>query len=92
MRIIGYIPHPTLKITIFHYENRFSLKFENASYEQTYKIRPVEGLNNEEDIRNMVSSEFLDKIEARFISMHAQMSAVYQDLITKDSDEFDSII
>ncbi len=92
MRIIGYIPHPTLKITIFHYENRYSLKFENALYEQTFKIKPVDGLNNEEDIRNMVNPEFLEKIEARFISMHSQMSTVYQKRIPEKSDEFDTII
>lgn len=92
MRILGYIPHPTLKITIFHYENRFSLKFENAMYEQTFKIRPAEGLNNEEDIRNMVNTAFLELIEARFVAMHTQMSAIYESRIKSESDEFDTII
>ncbi len=92
MRILGYIPHPTLKITIFHYENRFSLKFENALYEQTFKIRPIEGLSNEDEIRKMVNHEFLEQIESRFISMHQQMSSVYQSRILPDADEFDTII
>lgn len=92
MRIAGYIPHQSLKITIFHYENRYSLKFENALYEQTFKIRPMEGLNNEEDIKTLVSPEFLNEIEARFISMHNQMSNVYNSRIMSESDEFDTII
>lgn len=92
MRILGYIPHPTLKITIFHYENRFSLKFENAQYEQTFKLKPVEGLSTEDEIRNMVNDAFLEQIEARFISMHSQMSSVYQSKFKAESDEFDTII
>lgn len=92
MRIAGYISHPSLKITIFHYENRYSLKFENALYEQTFKIRPIDGLNNEEDIRNLVNPEFLQEVEARFVSMHKQMSNVYNSRILPATDEFDAII
>ena len=34
MRILGYLEHPTLKITVFKMDNRISVKFENSLYEQ----------------------------------------------------------
>jgi len=38
MRIIGHIEHPSLKISVFRYEGRTSVKFETALYEQTFKL------------------------------------------------------
>jgi hypothetical protein len=50
MRIIGNIDHPELKITIFKNDNRISVKLESGLYEQTYKFRDGEGIENAEDV------------------------------------------
>ena len=39
MRILGYIDHPVVKITVFKMDNKFSVKFESIHYEQTFKFR-----------------------------------------------------
>lgn len=70
MRIIDQIPHPQLSISIFSMNNKYLVKFEVGSYEQTYKVNhdDVQGL---EELKEKVNSELLDKVAAAFREMHA---------------------
>lgn len=69
MRIIGYIEHPVLKITVFKMDTRLSIKFENSQAEQTYKLRPSEQVNTLSDIQQLVDEQLLKTILARFAAM-----------------------
>ncbi|MBK7870450.1 MAG: hypothetical protein IPJ74_07085 [Saprospiraceae bacterium] len=51
MRIIGYIEHPVLKITVFKMDNKISIKFESGLYEQTYKFRSGDTISNLGDVK-----------------------------------------
>lgn len=52
MRIIGYIEHPGMKITVFKTDTRISVKFETGFYEQTYKFPIDVHLQNLDDVKN----------------------------------------
>ena len=52
MRIIGHIPHPVMKITVFVMDMKFAVKLEIGLMEQTYKLREsdqIKGLNRSEE-------------------------------------------
>lgn len=65
MRVIGEIPHPDCKITIFHWNNRYLIKLEQGSLEQTFKIQEYD-LTSEDDIKSIVSEAFIQTALLRF--------------------------
>jgi hypothetical protein len=75
MRIAGFIEHPGMKITIFHYQNRYSLKFENPYFEQTFKL-PEDLFPTVDSVRDLVTGAFLQEVENRFIDMSSQMHSI----------------
>lgn len=68
MRVIGEIPHPDCKITLFHWNNRYLIKLEQGPFEQTFKIQEFD-LTSEEDIKQVVSEAFIQAALKRFESM-----------------------
>ncbi len=77
MRVVGEIPHPQLKITIFNWNNRYLIKLEAGSFEQTFKVSEFD-VTSEEEVRNMVDSEFLKEAEARFNDMSQSLQKSQQ--------------
>lgn len=74
-------------------DNKLSIKFESGLYEQTYKFRMQEGLENMEDIKNLVDGAFVQSVEQILRSMHqTKMSAVARKMEDKREDEFEGII
>lgn len=70
MRIIGYLDHPSLKITVFKMDNRISVKFETGFLEQTYKFPQDIHLQTLEDVRRLVNTEFTESVREEFNRMH----------------------
>lgn len=68
MRVIGEIPHPGCKITLYHWNNRYIVKLEQGPLEQTFKI-PEYDLTSETDIRQVVSEDFIQAALRRFEEM-----------------------
>ncbi|MBS1508815.1 MAG: hypothetical protein JSS79_19415 [Bacteroidetes bacterium] len=68
MRVVGEIAHPELKITIFQWNNRYLIKLEAGLLEQTFKIHEYD-ISSEEDLRKIVSAEFIKEAIDRFNSM-----------------------
>lgn len=93
MRIIGYLEHAYLKITVFQMDNRISVKFENDFAEQTFKLRIQEGLSGLSDVKAFVDREFIAQVEARFAQMRQQLAvALTQKLPPPDDDIFETIL
>ncbi len=87
MRIAGYIEHPTLKITIFQYQGKYSLKLENSHFEETFKLRE-ELFPSVEAVRALVTNDFLEKVQDRFTQMSKQMKMyLEQSKINTNTDE-----
>lgn len=72
MRIVGNIPHPTFKISIFATEHHFSLLFQAGPMEQSYKVAK-EKVNGIEGLKQLVDHEFCDKIHDTFNTMFTQL-------------------
>lgn len=93
MRIIGYIEHPHLKISVFKLTHRYAVKFESGLYEQTFKFRESEQINGLAALQNLVDQAFLSKVENTFVTMHqTKMEAVNRNNPVMDRNEFDTII
>lgn len=74
MRVIGEIPHPQLKITLFNWNGKYLIKLEAGPYEQTYKVNETD-VSGEDDIRAMVNETFIAAAMEIFKHMHQSLSA-----------------
>jgi len=72
MRVVGEIPHSELKITIFHWNNRYLIKLEAGLFEQTFKIHEYD-VASEEEVKKIVSEDFIKAALARFNDMAASL-------------------
>jgi hypothetical protein len=71
MRVVGEIPHPECKITIFHWNNRYIIKLEAGPFEQTFKINDYDV--SESDLNKILSQDFISQAIARFSDMSRSM-------------------
>jgi hypothetical protein len=74
MRVVGEIPHPDCKITIFHWNNRYLLKLEAGLLEQTFKVSEYD-IASEEDLKKILNEEFINKALERFQEMYISLRA-----------------
>jgi hypothetical protein len=79
MRIIGEIPHPRCKITLFHWNNRYIIKLETNHLEQTFKVPEYE-LGSEDDLQKVVNPAFIEEVLERFAGMEAQWEKALNEL------------
>ena len=79
MRIIGEIPHPHLKITLFHWNNRYLIKLEWGLFEQTFKLHEFD-ISTEEDLKKIVSDSFTTSAMKRFHEMAHELSEAIEKL------------
>lgn len=93
MRIIGTIPHPQLKISVFRYDGRLSLKLETPLYEQTFKLGDDERFASLEDAQRFADEPFLQAALAQFQAMHqARMQALARFAPQPEGEVFEEII
>ena len=78
MRIVGYIEHPVLKITVMQMNNRFVLKLEVNMLEQTFKFHEDDNLRTMADIEKIVDETFLQECIKRFAEMNKSRGEMYQ--------------
>jgi hypothetical protein len=79
MRVIGEIPHPDCKITIFHWNNRYLIKLEQGPLEQTFKIQEFD-LGSEDELHTLVQGDFLESALKRFEAMGLSLQEAMQKL------------
>ncbi|MBK9337157.1 MAG: hypothetical protein IPM98_11515 [Lewinellaceae bacterium] len=93
MRVIGTISHPVLKITVFRMDSRLSVKFENAGYEQTFKLGDHERLNSLEAVEAWVDEALLRDVLAGLGAMHrSRLAADARALPAVSESEFEEIL
>ncbi|MEZ5023445.1 MAG: hypothetical protein R2728_09335 [Chitinophagales bacterium] len=78
MRIIGTIPHPVLKITVFQLSMKFAIKFEVGMMEQTYKIRESDLIAKLSDINNLVDEKFTEQVLEQFKEMAEVLGGAFK--------------
>ncbi len=72
MHIIGEIPHPTCKITLFSWNAKYLIKLERGLIEQTFKVPELE-VTGDQDIEEMLKGDFLQEALLRFDEMDASL-------------------
>ena len=77
MRVVGEIPHPDCKVTLLHWNNRYLIKVEQGLLEQTYKVQEYD-VATEEDVRRLVSEEFIAGAVSHFESMRRTLEQAMQ--------------
>lgn len=92
MRILGEIPHPRLKITVFKTDTRYSLKLEDGFLEQTYKFREDENVTGFEDIRRLADDRFLQQVSELFTLMGRNHLSTLDRHLPEQPGEFEDII
>lgn len=93
MRELGQINSKLCKkISVFHYNHKYSIKFEIGDFEQTYKVREGGKVNGMEDIKRLVNDEFVLTVLERFKGMNTDFIRALTGLEGEDEDEFDVIL
>lgn len=72
MRIVGNIPHPEMRITVFHMNDKYIVKLEAGPMEQVFKFSQ-EQHPGFEAVQKLVDTEFLSKALDRFNEMFLSM-------------------
>lgn len=68
MRVVKEFTKNEIRISIFSWNNKYLLKFEQGMIEQTFKIKEME--ISEEDLSVFFSENFLLDVQKRFDEMH----------------------
>jgi len=77
MRVVAELPHPDCKITIFMMNNKYIIKFEQGTLEQTYKLAEMDILNGVNGVFEILDEEFIQSVLTRFTNMRADFIATY---------------
>lgn len=80
MRVVKEIPGDQYNLTIYSWNNKYLLKFEQGSFEQTYKISEFDVLM-ESDLDVIVSDAFVEKVIKRFEEMNTDFYEAVQPIL-----------
>ena len=79
MRVIAELPHPECKITIFSMNQKYIVKFEQGTFEQSYKLAELDlsggGVN---DVFEILDEAFIATVIERFKVMRSDFIAAYK--------------
>lgn len=78
MRTVAELPHPDFKITIFAMNQKFIIKFEQGTLEQTYKIGEMDVVDGVNGLFQMIDDEFTQSVATRFDEMRQAFIATYR--------------
>ena len=96
MRVIGYISHPKLKITVFKTDTRLPVQFEAGSDQQTYRFRRGGALEDLEDVKLLVDeamcTQVLELLRRQSQLEKAALRKVIQHKGSDDQNGFPDII
>lgn len=78
MRTVAELPHPDFKITIFSMNQKFIIKFEQGTLEQTYKIAESDVTDGVNGIFQMIDEEFASVVKTNFQQMREAFISTYK--------------
>ncbi len=89
MRIVDYIQHPRMKITIFQYEGKYSVKMEASTLEFNLKFREGD-VDDLDELKKLVEQDIVAKIDESFKAVSTSLLHHAQDKM--EDEEFEPII
>ncbi|MGB3617909.1 MAG: hypothetical protein WBA12_07300 [Catalinimonas sp.] len=79
MRVVDQIAHPRCQITLFAWNGKYLLKFEQPMLEQTYKVSEMD-VTGPDEVRALARDEaFVAAVLRRFDEMRADLAGAMQD-------------
>lgn len=78
MRTLAELPHPSFKISIFGMNQKFIIKFEQGTLEQSYKIAEVDVVGGIDGVFEMLDEDFLKQVETTFSTMRTNFINTYK--------------
>lgn len=72
MRTISEIHHPNCRITIFLWNQKYLVKFEQEGLEQTYKINQFD-VAGEDELKKIINEDFIESVVKRFDEMRKEL-------------------
>ena len=92
MRVIGYLDTKMYKTTVFKNNDKFIVKFESDLFEQTFKFRENDKIENFNNIKNLIDFQFLEKVEERFKEMYETSTDLLTRYLDDHEDQWEEII
>lgn len=72
MKVVKEVTVGSIRITVFSWNNKYLLKYEQGMTEQTFKISEMD-LIDEEQLSIFFSEDFLSEVQKRFDEMHQSL-------------------
>jgi hypothetical protein len=77
MRIIAELPHPDFKISILNMNQKFIIKIEQGSLEQSYKVPEMDLTDGVNSVFELLDETFLKAVATRFAEMRKDYKETY---------------
>jgi len=77
MRVLAELPHPDCKISIFGMNQKFIIKFEQGTLEQSYKIAEVDVVGGINGVFEMLDEAFIKQVLELFNQMRKAIIDTY---------------
>ncbi|WP_437919640.1 hypothetical protein [Sphingobacterium sp. LRF_L2] len=77
MRIIAELPHPDCKISIFAMNQKFIIKFEQGTLEQSFKIAETDIVGGVNGVFEILDEQFIGSVISQFASMRQSFIEAY---------------
>lgn len=77
MRTVAELPHPDCKITIFSMNQKFIVKFEQGTLEQTYKISELDVTGGVNGVFQLIDDDFVKSVLNLFRAMNREFTQTY---------------
>lgn len=90
MRIVGEIPHPVMKITIMHHNEKYTIQFEDRDVMQSIIVRESNKIDSLESLKSYVDENFVQIIHSSIQNIRKTWQ---NQLISQETEEdFETII
>lgn len=77
MRIVAELPHPECKISIFSMNQKFIIKFEQGTLEQSYKLAETDVIGGVNGVFELLDEEFISQVISHFQQMRKTFIDAY---------------
>lgn len=77
MRTLAELPHPDCKITIFSMNQKFIIKIEQGTLEQTFKISELDVTDGVNGVFQIIDDEFIENTLNQFKQMMSNFKEAY---------------
>ena len=77
MRVLAELPHADFKISIFGMNQKFIIKFEQGTLQQTYKLAEVDVVGGLNGVFELLDEEYLKKVSEIFTVMREAIIEAY---------------